>query len=121
MTSPLSFLRDASHPTNTSFSSQQKLSNQSQKRISLFRGMLPICNETIDYQNNRSRLWTLKNEMLLGTVSHFNGEITYIPSDKIINSCTSKPVSLKNLKSLQDLQIDLAYVSEQKNLLFFPI
>ena len=120
MTSPLSFLRDVSHQTNTAFPSQQKLSERSQKLISLFRGMLPVCKETIDYQNNHSRLWTLKNEMLLGTVSHFNGKITYIPSDKIINSCTGNPISLKNLKRLQDLQIDLAYVPEQKQLIVFP-
>ena len=121
MTSPLSFFRDASHEINTSFSSQKNVSERSQKLISLFRGMLPICNETIDYQNNHSRLWVLNNETLLGTVSHSDGKITCISSNKIINPCTGNPISLKNLKRLQELQIDLAYVPEQKKLIVFPL
>ncbi|VHN99541.1 ankyrin repeat domain-containing protein [Candidatus Rhabdochlamydia sp. T3358] len=119
MTSPISF-RDSSLQTNSSFSSDQKLSDRSQKLISLFKGMLPISNETTDYQDNHSRLWALKNGTLLGIVSHSDGKIICISSDKIINSCTAKPISLKNLKRLQDLQIDLAYIPEQKKLVVFP-
>ncbi|HEV3269899.1 MAG TPA: ankyrin repeat domain-containing protein [Candidatus Rhabdochlamydia sp.] len=120
MTSPLSFLRDPSHQTNSSFSSKQKLSERTQRLISLFKNMIPISNETTDYQNNHSRLWVLKNGTLLGTVSHSDGKITCISSNKIINSCTEKPISLKNPKRLQELQIDLAYVPEQKKLVIFP-
>ncbi|PWU15978.1 MAG: hypothetical protein C5B45_01505 [Chlamydiae bacterium] len=111
MTSPISFLRDSLCQTSTSFSSNQKLSQRAQKLISLFKEMLPISNGTIDYQNNHSRLWVLKNGILLGTVSHSDGKITCIVPDKIINSCTDKPISLKNLKKLQELQIDLAQYS----------
>ncbi|QZA58856.1 hypothetical protein [Candidatus Rhabdochlamydia porcellionis] len=49
MTSPISSIRELSFQTNSSFSSTQKLSDHSQKLISLFRGMFPISNETTDY------------------------------------------------------------------------
>ncbi|PWU15982.1 MAG: hypothetical protein C5B45_01525 [Chlamydiae bacterium] len=120
MTSSTSFFSKSSSSMNLSLSSVKELSNRSEKLISLFRGMVPISNETTDYQNNHARLWVLKNGILLGTVSHSDGKVTCISSNKIINSCTSKPISLKNLKKLQDLQIDLAYVSEQKKLVIFP-
>ena len=120
MTSPIFFLRDSSYQTHSSFSSKQKLSERTQRLISLFREMIPISNETTDYQDNHSRLWVLKNGTLLGTVSHSNGKVTCISSNKIINPCTNNPISLKNLKRLQDLQIDLAYVPEQKKLIVFP-
>ncbi|MGB7127575.1 MAG: hypothetical protein WBD50_00595, partial [Candidatus Rhabdochlamydia sp.] len=120
MTSPISFLRDSSYQTNFSFSSKQKLSERTQRLISLFKEMIPISNETSDSQGNHSRLWVMKNETFLGTVSHFDGKITCIPSNKVINSCTGNPISLKNLKRLQELQIDLSYIPEQKKLIVFP-
>lgn len=81
----------------------------------MFGGIVPISKEASDHQGNHSRLWMLKNGTFIGTVSHADGKITCIVPNKIINSCTDKPISLKNLKKLQELQIDLAYVPEQKN------
>ncbi|QZA58152.1 ankyrin repeat domain-containing protein [Candidatus Rhabdochlamydia porcellionis] len=120
MTSPIFFIRDSSHQVNPSFSSDQKLSNRAEEFISLFRDMIPISNGTSDHQGNCSRLWALKNGTFLGTVSHLDGKITYIPFNKIISSCTNSPISLESLKRLQELKIDLAYVPEQKKLIVFP-
>jgi hypothetical protein len=82
--------------------------------------MIPISNETTDNQGNRSRLWVLTDETFLGTVSHFNGKISIILSDKIINFCTNRPVSLESLRKLQKSQVDLAYVPEKKELIISP-
>ena len=119
MTSSISFSKSSSS-ISLPLCSIKELPNGSEKLISLFRGMIPISNETTDYQNNHSRLWVLKNGTLFGTVAHSDGKITGISSNKIINSCTGQPISLENLKRLQELQIDLAYVSEQKKLVIFP-
>jgi hypothetical protein len=98
MTSPVS-LSNVFYPTSPSFSSRQKLSERAQKLISLFKGMVPISNETTDYQGNRSRLWALTNGTFLGTVSHSHREPLIVPSDKILNFCTNKPISLENLRA----------------------
>jgi hypothetical protein len=82
--------------------------------------MFPISNETIDRQGNNSRLWVLKNGIILGIIFHSDGKISFIPSNKIINSCTNNPISSENLKKLEQLQIDLAYIPEQKKLIIFP-
>ena len=120
MIPPISFLRDSSYQTNSSFSSRQKLSERTQRFISLFRDRIPISNETSDCQGSCSRLWVLKNETFLGIVSHSNGKISIIPSDKIINFCTNSPVSLESLRKLQKSQVDLAYVPEKKQLIISP-
>lgn len=117
MTVSACFFKNAVHSTNSSFF-DQRLSDRANRLMSLFKGMFPILNETADCQGNLSRLWVLKNGTFLGIVFHSDGKISFIPSNKIINSCNNKPISLENLKRLQDLQIDLAYVPEQKNLLF---
>lgn len=120
MASPMPSIKDSSLQTSSFFSPNQKLSEHTQKLISLFRGILPISNGTTDCQGNRSRLWVLKNETFLGTVSHFNGKISVIPSDKIINFCTNSPVSLESLRKLQKSQVDLVYIPEKKQLIISP-
>jgi hypothetical protein len=119
MTVSACFFKNAVHSTGSSFF-DQRLSDRANRLMSLFKGMFPISNETADRQGNLSRLWVLKNGMFLGIVFHSDGKISFVPSNKIINSCNNKPISLENLKRLQDLQIDLAYVPEQKKLVIFP-
>ncbi|MEK7339841.1 MAG: hypothetical protein AABZ92_03910, partial [Verrucomicrobiota bacterium] len=107
MTAPTFFSGNSAYLINSS-SFDQRLSERTQRLISLFRNMTPISNETTDYQGNRSRLWALTSETFFGAVSQSNGNISIILSDKIINFCTNSPVSLESLRKLQKSQVDLA-------------
>lgn len=119
MTSSASFSGNSFNAINLSPSSDKKLQSDIEELESLFKEKIFLSNETTDCQGNRSRLWVLKNGMFFGMV-FTDGKISFIPSNKIINSCTNNLLSSENLKRLKGLQIDFTYIPEQKKLIVFP-
>ena len=122
MTSPTSSFKGLSLSTGLPFS--VSLNQNQSAHVKNFKDLLmsriPITKESIDHQGNRSRLWSLKSNTFFAVISHANGRLSVILSDRIINSCTGLPLSWDNLARLQRQKIDLAYVPEQKKLVVFP-
>lgn len=84
--------------------------------------IIPLTDPYIDSQSRSIRLWKISSQNFFGTVTHINGQISFISSDKIINYLNqqSSIESLQRIALICQRQWDLVYLESQNKIIISP-